>query len=57
MLFFFIIMLILICFAFALLYLFIFFIPNLDLRCTTHDEVIDAIEKTKKNTPMQISTN
>ena len=25
--------------------------PNLDLRCTTHDEVLDAIEKTKKKYP------
>ena len=37
------------CFCFALFFL--FFIPNLDLRCTTHDEVIDAIEKTKKKYP------
>ena len=29
---------------------FIFF-PNLDLRCTTHDEVIEAIEKTKTRYP------
>ena len=29
----------------------LFFSPNLDLRCTTHDDVLDAIEKTKNNYP------
>ena len=27
------------------------FFPNLDLRCTTHDEVLDAIGKTKQKYP------
>ena len=27
------------------------FFPNIDLRCTTHDDVLDAIEKTKKKYP------
>ena len=27
------------------------FSPNLDLRCTTHDAFLDAIEKTKKKYP------
>ena len=31
-------------------FLFCFF-PCLDLRCTTHDEVLDAIEKAKNNFP------
>ena len=26
----------------------LYFFPNLDLRCTTCDEVLDAIEKTKQ---------
>ena len=28
-----------------------FFSPNLDLRCTTHDDVLDTKEKTKKQYP------
>ena len=28
-----------------------YFFPNIDLRCTTHDDVPDAIEKTKKKYP------
>ena len=27
------------------------FFPNIDLRCTTHKDVLDAIEKTKKKYP------
>ena len=27
------------------------FASNLDLRCTTHNDVLGAIEKTKKNYP------
>ena len=34
----------LLCFAYL-------YFPNIDLRCTTHDNVLDAIEKTKKKYP------
>ena len=29
----------------------LYFVPNIDLRCTTCDDVLDAIEKTKKKYP------
>ena len=42
-------MFIFICYAFACFLN--FFYPDLDLRCTTCDEVLDAIENTKKKYP------
>ena len=45
----FLILLILICYDFY--FFFFFFASYLDLRCTTCNDVLDAIEKTNKNYP------